>query len=513
MKKYILGAALSLGMLSSPALASAAGLTSAQVQSILSLLSAFGADQSVITNVQTALNGGAPTSGSSSFCYNFNNDLTVGNSGADVSSLNKALTSSGIDTTGNTASFSENTAGDVVSFQAKYGIRQTGYVGPITRAKLNALYGCGSNQQSTQPTQQTTPPPAITLFGSKDQNPTIGSVLISWQTSSIADVSLDMSCTPGSISLIINNGSRLNCDKGGAWNWNGLSSGSILVTPSGNVSAVTVPFTLTVLDQNGAPTNQKQTIYVTFPVTTPSNQTPIATSNNANLNITDLAPRATGAVATVGTAYPGVIGFNASTEILSLMKDRKTSFSIQGLPPGLLPDPYITELDYSNHGYVSFSGTPTQAGTFSVTAMFTDHATFTVSKTFSLTVNPAATQTTSASCTPTVATQAPAATTNSIGTITITSPNGGECLSKDSSQVITWTSSSNIDKVSIAYVSGSGTMGWIANNVPNTGSYSWNVNVGNTTETRYKIEVIGYHTGVGSVTDYSDNYFAIPSTI
>lgn len=149
MRKYILGAVLSLGLLASPLFASAAGLTSMQIQSILSLLSAFGADQSVISNVQVALNGGTPTTGGSSFCYNFNSDLTVGNSGADVSALNQALTASGVDTTNNTASFTENTAGDVVSFQAKYGIRQTGYVGPLTRGRLNALYGCGNNQQST----------------------------------------------------------------------------------------------------------------------------------------------------------------------------------------------------------------------------------------------------------------------------------------------------------------------------------------------------------------------------
>ncbi|MBI2100294.1 MAG: putative Ig domain-containing protein [Candidatus Vogelbacteria bacterium] len=31
---------------------------------------------------------------------------------------------------------------DVKSFQAKYGIKQTGYVGPLTRGQLNKLYGC-----------------------------------------------------------------------------------------------------------------------------------------------------------------------------------------------------------------------------------------------------------------------------------------------------------------------------------------------------------------------------------
>lgn len=152
MKKYALGTVLMLGILASPLFASAAGLTPSQISAIIGLLQSFGADQSVINNVQVVLNGGTPTSGGSSFCYNFNNDLTVGNSGADVSALNQALTASGVDTTSNTASFTENTAGDVVSFQAKYNIRRTGYVGPLTRGKLNVLYGCENNQQSTTST-------------------------------------------------------------------------------------------------------------------------------------------------------------------------------------------------------------------------------------------------------------------------------------------------------------------------------------------------------------------------
>lgn len=74
--------------------------------------------------------------------------------------------SSGIDTTGNDTNFTENDAADVVAFQSHYGIRQTGYVGPMTRAKLNALYGCHNNQQSTQITWPTSPtviiPPYMT---------------------------------------------------------------------------------------------------------------------------------------------------------------------------------------------------------------------------------------------------------------------------------------------------------------------------------------------------------------
>ncbi len=49
-----------------PVLAEGSGLSSVQIQSILSLLSSFGASASVVNNVETALNGGTPSSTSTS---------------------------------------------------------------------------------------------------------------------------------------------------------------------------------------------------------------------------------------------------------------------------------------------------------------------------------------------------------------------------------------------------------------------------------------------------------------
>ena len=103
----------------------------------------------------------------------------------------------------------------------------------------------------------------------------------------------------------------------------------------------------------------------------------------------------------------------------------------------------------------------------------------------------------------------PIGTTNSIGTITITSPNGGECLTNGSTKTITWTSSSNIDQISILLTDNNGTGEWIAFSTANTGSYTWNVNKGNTINTQFKIKISGYQTGLGSVTDETDNYFTI----
>jgi hypothetical protein len=74
---------------------------------------------------------------------------------------------------------------------------------------------------------------------------------------------------------------------------------------------------------------------------------------------------------------------------------------------------------------------------------------------------------------------------------------------------ITWDSSPNIDHVSIGYKSCDSCLAWIATNVTNQGFYDWNVFVGNTVNTQFKIYIIAYDTGVGSVTDVSDNNFTV----
>ena len=95
------------------------------------------------------------TGSSSSFCYNWTRNLRVGDVGPDVTALFDALSRENL--TINimaTDSFNELLASAVVGFQEKYvsdilaphGLtRGTGYVGPTTRAKLNALYGCNSS--------------------------------------------------------------------------------------------------------------------------------------------------------------------------------------------------------------------------------------------------------------------------------------------------------------------------------------------------------------------------------
>jgi len=98
------------------------------------------------------------------FCWSFNQDLKLGDGGMgggsrarnqvddDVHSLRQFLTREGIAVLISSDGypgismieswFESETQAAVKKFQAKYGIPNTGYVGPLTRAKLNALYGC-----------------------------------------------------------------------------------------------------------------------------------------------------------------------------------------------------------------------------------------------------------------------------------------------------------------------------------------------------------------------------------
>ena len=95
------------------------------------------------------------------------------------------------------------------------------------------------------------------------------------------------------------------------------------------------------------------------------------------------------------------------------------------------------------------------------------------------------------------------------GHLRVTSPNGGENLKEGQSYTITWDASSNIDKIMLGWSSGPGSLNWIATSIPNTGSYTWNVNVGNTTNTQFLIDITGYETGKGSLSDKSDGYFTV----
>lgn len=88
-------------------------------------------------------------------CSRFERNLGVGARGQDVVDLHVALTASGFEFAGDDKNvFGEATAAAVVHFQAKSGIIQTGYVGPLTRARLQVLYPCVTNNNNRPPVIQ-----------------------------------------------------------------------------------------------------------------------------------------------------------------------------------------------------------------------------------------------------------------------------------------------------------------------------------------------------------------------
>ncbi|MDQ3014479.1 MAG: peptidoglycan-binding protein [bacterium] len=70
----------------------------------------------------------------------FKTDLELTMQNADVSALQNVLTKEGVYSCEITGYYGPCTQSGVKALQKKYGIRQTGVVGPLTRAKLNSLF-------------------------------------------------------------------------------------------------------------------------------------------------------------------------------------------------------------------------------------------------------------------------------------------------------------------------------------------------------------------------------------
>ncbi|KKT21073.1 MAG: hypothetical protein UW05_C0018G0004 [Candidatus Giovannonibacteria bacterium GW2011_GWC2_43_8] len=126
---FLSGAAIAV-----PLVASAA-LTEAQIQSIISLLQSFGADQTTVNNVNSSLRGqAAPGAGTSAAC-NFTRDLTVGSKGDDVTCLQGYLSVSP-----QSGFFGPITKAAVANWQSANGVSPAvGYFGAISRAKYNSM--------------------------------------------------------------------------------------------------------------------------------------------------------------------------------------------------------------------------------------------------------------------------------------------------------------------------------------------------------------------------------------
>ena len=163
------GLAMTVSLFALAPQARAAALTDSQVQSILTLLSSFGADASTISNVQASLMGGTPTSGSSmggsmsgsgSVSCSVTTDLTIGSKGAEVTCLQSALISMGYSIpAGATGYFGSQTQAAVAAWQTAKGVMPAaGYFGPKSRAAWSMTSGGGVfTPTPTTPTTPTTP--------------------------------------------------------------------------------------------------------------------------------------------------------------------------------------------------------------------------------------------------------------------------------------------------------------------------------------------------------------------
>jgi len=104
--------------------------------------------------------------------------------------------------------------------------------------------------------------------------------------------------------------------------------------------------------------------------------------------------------------------------------------------------------------------------------------------------------------------------------IAVTAPNGGEVLDWASPFAIVWNVSQNIEKISLALYKNDSFFNWIATNIPigsaGYGNFAWtpsgtlsSANVGNNI---FKIYMIGYKSGGGTLEDKSDSPFSITYT-
>jgi hypothetical protein len=142
MKKFIFLACLLVLMAATPALAQDNSSLISQLQEQIAKLSAQLSD--LLKQNQ------------SDFCYDFNRNISVGTQTDDATNLLRALIREKLADQDEVfqdgrqvLNYHEGYVPAVKKFQARYGIPQTGFVGALTRAKLNKLYGCGRNNPNS----------------------------------------------------------------------------------------------------------------------------------------------------------------------------------------------------------------------------------------------------------------------------------------------------------------------------------------------------------------------------
>jgi trimeric autotransporter adhesin len=157
-----------------------AALPLANAQSSADLQAQIAALLSQIQQLQGQLNGSS--SGSTSASYNFTRDLTVGSTGADVTSLQNLLISKGyLKIAAATAYFGSLSQRALASFQAANGISPAaGYFGPKSRAFVNAMSSGSTGGNTGGNTGGGVPVPASGLSVSLSSgNPSSGALISS----------------------------------------------------------------------------------------------------------------------------------------------------------------------------------------------------------------------------------------------------------------------------------------------------------------------------------------------
>lgn len=107
----------------------------------------------------------------------------------------------------------------------------------------------------------------ITSFTASDPAAGSQAVDLAWRTSGAANVSIDVICPSNAYGLsfyIKEGGSRPSCDKGGVASFTNQTNNVVTIQPQNNTRSVTVDFVLTILNSNGNPTGETETVTVTF---------------------------------------------------------------------------------------------------------------------------------------------------------------------------------------------------------------------------------------------------------
>ena len=281
-----------------------------------------------------------------------------------------------------------------------------------------------------------------------------------------------------------------------------LSDGRLLISTTGNPSIAglsgasdedVLAFTPTTLGSN---TSGSWSLYFD------GSDVGLADTNNEDVDALDVTPNGRIYLSTLGDfAVNGVSG--ADEDVFVCVPASTGSTTICNYLPTLYFDGSTwglsgNDVDAFNFLVVTPPSTPPSV---------TPH---TPTPTATASPSPTPTFTRTATSTPTMTATPPASMF-----LRVLQPNGGETLNVGSVYRITWDSTSDIDTVTIGYKGCDSCLSWIANNIANTGYYDWTVSVGNTLNTQFKIYIIGYDTGVGSISDVSDNNFTVlpPPTV